>query len=408
LYLSPTTAGTWTTTKPSAPQHLVYVGIVIRSHPTQGVILVAVQNGYELDELHDVAIGTLANNDLLAYESSTDLWKNKTYSALGLLTSATAASTYASIASPTFTGTVTIPAGASISGFAPLASPTFTGTPSLPTGTTAVTQSPGNNTTALATTAFVTAAVPAFATAAQARAFTSTTTSLNPRQLLWAMMSPNIVHHVLRPNFTVTNTGTIASTRQGTLTGLIRPGTAGACTSRWRYLGSSNVDQTHNFESKANYQSSYNFNLRKIFSGRAAAHDVSNAFFNMAWYHGKADGDAVGDLTRRGFGWTVNGGSGSRFLVLQVHNGTTLSNVTSSFAVTSGIGFDWDVESDGAGNITLYVNGSSVATSASGPTGIVTSITTNTWQEEINITGALTSTVSDAYFSRGRFAILDT
>lgn len=36
---------------------------------------------------------------------------------LGLLTAATAASTYAPIASPTFTGTVTIPVGASISGF---------------------------------------------------------------------------------------------------------------------------------------------------------------------------------------------------------------------------------------------------------------------------------------------------
>ena len=35
---------------------------------------------------------------------------------------------YALLASPTFTGTVTIPAGASISGFAPLASPAFTGT----------------------------------------------------------------------------------------------------------------------------------------------------------------------------------------------------------------------------------------------------------------------------------------
>jgi hypothetical protein len=39
-----------------------------------------------------------------------------------------------------------------------LASPTFTGTPSLPTGTTGVTQSAGNSTTALATTAFVTTA----------------------------------------------------------------------------------------------------------------------------------------------------------------------------------------------------------------------------------------------------------
>ena len=43
-------------------------------------------------------------------------------------------------------------------GYAKLASPTFTGTPSLPTGTTAVTQTAGNNSTAVATTAFVTAA----------------------------------------------------------------------------------------------------------------------------------------------------------------------------------------------------------------------------------------------------------
>jgi len=48
------------------------------------------------------------------------------------LTSAIAATTYAPLASPTFTGTVTIPTGASISGYAPLASPTFTGSPVVP------------------------------------------------------------------------------------------------------------------------------------------------------------------------------------------------------------------------------------------------------------------------------------
>jgi hypothetical protein len=42
---------------------------------------------------------------------------------------------------------------------ADLASPTFTGTPTLPTGTIGVTQSAGNNSTALATTAFVAAAL---------------------------------------------------------------------------------------------------------------------------------------------------------------------------------------------------------------------------------------------------------
>jgi hypothetical protein len=48
---------------------------------------------------------------------------------------------------------------------ADLVSPTFTGTPALPTGTTAVTQSAGNSTTAVATTAFVGAAITAFDTA---------------------------------------------------------------------------------------------------------------------------------------------------------------------------------------------------------------------------------------------------
>jgi hypothetical protein len=76
LYLSPTTAGTWTTTKPSAPQHLVYVGIVLRSHPTQGTILVAVQNGYELGEIHDVKLTSPSNDQVLKFDSAQGLWVN--------------------------------------------------------------------------------------------------------------------------------------------------------------------------------------------------------------------------------------------------------------------------------------------------------------------------------------------
>ena len=43
LYLSSTTAGAWTSIKQYAPAHLVYVGIVVRSHPTQGVVEVRIQ-----------------------------------------------------------------------------------------------------------------------------------------------------------------------------------------------------------------------------------------------------------------------------------------------------------------------------------------------------------------------------
>jgi len=77
LYLSATTAGTYTSTKQYAPNHLVYVGIVVRAHPTQGVIEVKIQNGYEMDELHNVAAQSPSNNDGIFWEASTSLWKNK-------------------------------------------------------------------------------------------------------------------------------------------------------------------------------------------------------------------------------------------------------------------------------------------------------------------------------------------
>lgn len=63
--------------KPSAPQHLVFIGIVTRKNANNGEIFVKVQNGFELKELHDVAVQTPSNNDVLTYEASTGLWKPK-------------------------------------------------------------------------------------------------------------------------------------------------------------------------------------------------------------------------------------------------------------------------------------------------------------------------------------------
>ena len=80
LYLSPTTAGTLTDTKPYAPQHLVYVAIVAHAHPTQGKLIVKVQNGFELDELHDVAAQSPTNGQTIVYNSSTGLWEKNTVS----------------------------------------------------------------------------------------------------------------------------------------------------------------------------------------------------------------------------------------------------------------------------------------------------------------------------------------
>ena len=65
---------------------------------------------------------------------------------------------------------------------ADLASPTFTGTPTLPTGTIATTQSYGNSTTALATTAFVQAALQLLYPIGTI--YTNATSSTNPATLL--------------------------------------------------------------------------------------------------------------------------------------------------------------------------------------------------------------------------------
>lgn len=78
LYLSGTTAGAVTSTKPSAPVHLVYVGIVSRQHVNQGQVEVAVQNGFELHELHDVKITSVSNGQVLKYDSAQGLWVNGT------------------------------------------------------------------------------------------------------------------------------------------------------------------------------------------------------------------------------------------------------------------------------------------------------------------------------------------
>ena len=63
--------------KPVAPAHLVFIGIVTRRNVNNGEIFVKVQNGFELQELHNVLISGLTNNNLLTYESSSQLWKNK-------------------------------------------------------------------------------------------------------------------------------------------------------------------------------------------------------------------------------------------------------------------------------------------------------------------------------------------
>ena len=76
LWLSET-AGEIVNVVPNEPAHAVFIGYVAYSHPTAGKIILHIQNGYELNELHGVSVSSEANNDFLTYETSSSLWKNK-------------------------------------------------------------------------------------------------------------------------------------------------------------------------------------------------------------------------------------------------------------------------------------------------------------------------------------------
>jgi len=74
LYLG-STPGSLTNIKQYAPNHLVYMGVVERANAGNGQIYVRVQNGYEMDELHNVSAQSPTNGQTLVYNSVNSLWE---------------------------------------------------------------------------------------------------------------------------------------------------------------------------------------------------------------------------------------------------------------------------------------------------------------------------------------------
>lgn len=107
LYLSPTVAGGLTKVKPQAPQHTVVVAYVEYAHQNNGKLFVKVDNGYELDELHNVRITDVQNADVLTYDSSLSVWKNAPASGGG---------DYLPLTGGTLTGALTVESNISASG----------------------------------------------------------------------------------------------------------------------------------------------------------------------------------------------------------------------------------------------------------------------------------------------------
>jgi hypothetical protein len=78
LYLG-NVAGTFTNVKPQSPEHYVFIGVVERANAGNGQVLVRVQNGFELDEIHDVNVNNVQPNDILFRNSGNTLWVNQNF-----------------------------------------------------------------------------------------------------------------------------------------------------------------------------------------------------------------------------------------------------------------------------------------------------------------------------------------
>lgn len=79
LWLS-SSSGQVTNVKPTAPENLVFIGVVVKANQGNGSIYVNPQNGYELNELHDVESydpNSLKNGYNLSWDESIGIWKTQ-------------------------------------------------------------------------------------------------------------------------------------------------------------------------------------------------------------------------------------------------------------------------------------------------------------------------------------------
>jgi hypothetical protein len=382
LYLSASTAGGFQTTLPTQPNHGVLMGYVLRSNANTGVVEVHINNYQELGEQSDVLLTSKTNLDLLSYETSSGLWKNKSFSTLGLLTSSAAASTYAPIV---HTHTASQISDSTTAGRALLtAADAAAQRSSLGLGTAASAASTDfapivHTHTSADITDFNTSVgvrvdiiVPAasttvagkveLATILESHTGSSTTLAVTPDDLAFRIHSGSTLYLTPSDSTATVSGGTTFTDSQGMGT---RSGTASASFGMRTFNGNS----TNGFNATVGSGSGVSFSKRAILSGKATVMSSTDAgnYAQRVQYGKTQTSTPIGNLNAKGFGIRCTGGGNA--VDLLVHDGTTLTAVTSSFTPSASTAFDFQIHSDGAGNVTLYVNGSSVATSANGPTG---------------------------------------
>jgi len=75
VYLSQT-AGGITATRPAAPAHTVFLGWILKVNASSGELFLNINNGWELNELHNVLITSPTEGQVLNYNATLGVWVN--------------------------------------------------------------------------------------------------------------------------------------------------------------------------------------------------------------------------------------------------------------------------------------------------------------------------------------------
>jgi hypothetical protein len=267
-----------------------------------------------------VALASEANNDLLVYELSTDLWKNKSFATLGLAT---------------------------------------------------------------------TGDIPAFATNAQIVA-SSATTLISPGNYRVAALTTNIwapgVSGLSAVQLgTGANTGSTITALSGRL---LAPN---ALTAGYASRGFNIFTHSNSVAASYNFGTASGHSIR-LYTGAWATTAVG---VKMRSVFGRALNSlpAPAPLAARGYGWEFN--FATKVMSIIAHDGTTLTTTAVTWVPVTQRTYEITTTSDGAGTISLYVDGTLLGTSTGGPTGTVANQVW--WQTEIQneVTAA---TQLDFYF----------
>jgi len=306
VYLSPTTAGGWTSTQPFSPYHYVRLGTVIRGgHPTLGSIAVQVTNGFQLDEMSDVGATAPTNNNVLTWVSASSQWLDRSI-------------------------------------------------------TTILGYTPAN------------VANYAYATNLQAVQNTSSTTVLSPANSRFAgistnIWSPGVTGLTAATSGTGANSGSTVTSLSGAL---IAPNasTAGYATRGFNLLFPSNsVNSGYNYGTESGHSV-------KVYS-TAWASTVAGVKMRAVFGRMSAGLPVPGTLASRGYGWEWD--YSTKVISIIAHNGTSLTTTAQTWTPASNRNYDIAVYSNGAGTISLYIDGSLIGTGTGGPT--TTSTTGQVW-----------------------------